>query len=473
MGIARRIARLLTAMVLLPLLLADCSHAQPALDRVAARGELRVITLQNAPVAFQTGDDGPSGMDLDLVRGFAEALGVEVRFITPASYEEILPLLRRGEADLVAGLIETPNRKEQLRFGPVYQELSSQVVYRNGATEPTPKLEGLRDGARIGVLSGSSHEELLESLRLVNPQISWVAYPGTDHLALLDQVGNGNLDYAVIDSRLLAQALRFYPELRAGPVLDQPRNKAWAFAPGEEDSLLEAAEAYFGGVRDNGRLAQLEDRYYGHLEQLDPFETQVFVSRLEERLDAYRGLFEQAAEETGIDWRLLAAMGYQESHWDPDAVSPTGVRGIMMLTRGTAKQLGIDDRTDPESSIRGGALYIRMVREKIPERIPEPDRTWMALAAYNIGYGHLEDARRLTQKRGGDPDRWMDVKSNLPLLSKESWYKQTRYGFARGQEPVRYVENIRGYYDLLVWREQRPATEETGRDSWLVALLGS
>ena len=148
-------------------------------------------------------------------------------------------------------------------------------------------------------------------------------------------------------------------------------------------------------------------------------------------------------------------MGYQESHWNPDAVSPTGVRGIMMLTEATARQLGVEDRVDPRQSIFGGARYLRRIKRKIPERIAEPDRTWLALAAYNIGFGHLEDARILTQANGGDPDRWEDVREHLPLLADPKWHTRTRHGYARGGQPVHYVENIRYYYDVLLWLDER------------------
>jgi membrane-bound lytic murein transglycosylase F len=128
------------------------------------------------------------------------------------------------------------------------------------------------------------------------------------------------------------------------------------------------------------------------------------------------------------------------------------VRGIMMLTRNTMQHLGINkSRHDPQASIEGGALYLASIKKKLPKRIKDPHRTWLALAAYNVGFGHLEDARILAQEDGANPDKWEDVKKYLPLLSQKKWYKKTRYGYARGREPVRYVENIRSYYDILVW----------------------
>jgi membrane-bound lytic murein transglycosylase F len=166
-------------------------------------------------------------------------------------------------------------------------------------------------------------------------------------------------------------------------------------------------------------------------------------------------VFQEVALAYDLDWRLLAAIGYQESHWDPDAASVTGVRGVMMLTQRTATQLGVTDRLDPEQSIEGGARYFKQMRKRLPGRIPEPDRSWMALAAYNMGMGHLRDARKLTQQQGGNPDRWQDVNERLPLLSQEKYYRETRYGYARGYEARQYVENIRRYYDALIWMETR------------------
>jgi len=163
-------------------------------------------------------------------------------------------------------------------------------------------------------------------------------------------------------------------------------------------------------------------------------------------------MFKAAAKKYHIDWRLLAAIGYQESHWNPKAISPTGVRGIMMLTRKTATELGVN-RLDPASSIEGGAKYYSQILNKMNPDIPQPDRSWLAMAAYNIGYYHLQDARRITRLRKQNPNYWLDVKKSLPLLTQKKWYSKTRYGYARGYEPVQYVENIRSYYDILKWTD--------------------
>ena len=177
------------------------------------------------------------------------------------------------------------------------------------------------------------------------------------------------------------------------------------------------------------------------------------------RLPLFQQFFEDAGKKQGLDWRLLAAIGYQESFWDPKARSPTGVRGIMMLTEETAKQMDIADLLDPQQSIDGGARYLRHLIDRLPERIIGTDRLWLALAAYNIGLYHLEDARVLTQKQGGDPDRWNDVKQRLPLLADPTWAAKVKYGAARGMEPVVFVNHVRTYYDVLVKQDE----EEKGR----------
>jgi membrane-bound lytic murein transglycosylase F len=228
------------------------------------------------------------------------------------------------------------------------------------------------------------------------------------------------------------------------------------FPPGDDLSLVDKANEYLQSLRKDGQLDRILEKYYTYVADFDYVGTRRYMQHIEQRLPEYRAMFEQAGEETGIDWRLLAAIGYQESHWNPQAVSPTGVRGLMMLTRDTMRQLGIDaDRHDAQVSIDGGARYIAQVKQRLPKRVKDPARTWMALAAYNVGYGHLEDARLLAKEAGADPDKWIEVKRYLPRLSQKKWYKKTRHGYARGHEPVRYVENIRSYYDILMWVTER------------------
>jgi membrane-bound lytic murein transglycosylase F len=449
-----------TLAVLLCLLLSACGHPVSILEQVQQQNQLIVLT-RNSSTTYYEGPDGPTGFEYELARRFADYLGVELHIVTPPNFNNILPLVALGDAHLAAaGLTVTRKRQEKVRFGPVYHTITPQLVYRSGTRRPRSLAD--LDGT-LEVLAGSSHEERLEELQQQYPDLKWQSNSEQDSEELLAMVWQQLIDYTVADSSELSVNRHYYPELQAAFDIAEPESLAWAFPQGDDDSLYLAAVTFFNKIKRNGTLAQLIERYFGHIEDFDYVGTRRYQAHVEQRLPAYRDLFIAAGEEIGMDWRLLAAIGYQESHWDPDAVSPTGVRGLMMLTLDAADDLGIENRLDPEQSIRGGAEYLVRMRERIPERIPEPDRTWLALAAYNVGYGHLEDARILTVKNKGDADKWVDVKKNLPLLSKKKWFQQTRYGYARGREPVRYVENIRTYYDILVWMTEQESPAVTVR----------
>jgi len=440
--------------VLLILLITACDLLPKSqLDRVKDSGELRVLT-RNSGTTYYEGPNGPAGLEYDLAAGFAEYLGVKLQIETPESLSQILRKIQFGAADMAAaGLTVTAERQAVLDFSTSYQRITPQLVYRVGVR--TPKNLNELQG-NLEVVADSSHAERLRVLQDEYPSLSFQENNELESEQLLNLVWEQVIDYTVADSNEVAISRRFYPELRVAFDISSAEPLAWAFPRGEDRSLIEKADEYLKTLKDNGQLDQLLERYYGYVTDFDYVGTRRYMKHIEQRLPRYRRWFEEAGEMTGIDWRLLAAIGYQESHWNPKAVSPTGVRGIMMLTQDTMRHLGITkSRLDPQASIEGGGRYIARVKNRIPKRISEPDRTWMALAAYNVGFGHLEDARVLAQSEGADQDKWIDVKKYLPLLSQKKWYKRTRHGYARGNEPVRYVENIRSYYDILAWTTEK------------------
>jgi membrane-bound lytic murein transglycosylase F len=444
--------RLLVA--LLPLFLAGCDLIpKTRLEQVQERGVLRVLT-RNSATTYYEGPYGPTGVEYDLAEGFARYLGVKLQIKVPDTLSDILQGTQSGSADMAAaGLTVTEDRREQFNFSSSYQRITPQLVYRSGTTPPR-NLDDLH--GTLEVVANSSHAERLRELKDEYPSLSFTENDELENEQLLSLVWEQVIDYTVADSNEVAISRRFYPELRVAFDISQPEPLAWAFPPGDDHSLLDKANEYLQTLRQSGRLERILQKYYAYVEDFDYVGTRRYMQHIEQRLPRYQAWFEKSGKDTGIDWRLLAAIGYQESHWNPKAVSPTGVRGLMMLTQSTMKQLGIDkSRHDPKASIEGGARYIKRVMKRLPKRIKNPDRTWMALAAYNIGFGHLEDARVLAQEDGADPDKWIDVKKYLPRLSQKKWYRKTRHGYARGEEPVRYVENIRSYYDILMWVTQR------------------
>jgi len=444
--------RLLLA--LLPLFIAGCDLIpKTRLEQVQERGVLRVLT-RNSATTYYEGPYGPTGVEYDLAEGFARYLGVKLQIKVPDTLSGILQGTQSGSADMAAaGLTVTEDRREQFNFSSSYQRITPQLVYRSG-TAPPRNLDDLH--GTLEVVANSSHAERLRELREEYPSLSFTENDKLENEQLLSLVWEQVIDYTVADSNEVAISRRFYPELRVAFDISQPEPLAWAFPPGDDHSLLDKANEYLQTLRQSGRLDRILQKYYAYVEDFDYVGTRRYMQHIEQRLPRYQAWFEQSGKDTGIDWRLLAAIGYQESHWNPKAVSPTGVRGLMMLTQSTMKQLGIEkSRHDPQASIEGGARYIKRVMKRLPKRVKNPDRTWMALAAYNIGFGHLEDARVLAQEDGADPDKWIDVKKYLPRLSQKKWYRKTRHGYARGEEPVRYVENIRSYYDILMWVTQR------------------
>lgn len=440
-----------TAFLSLPLLLWGC-YEKPAtvLQQIQQQGELVVVT-RYSPTTYYVGPNGETGFEYDLARRFAEYLDVDLRIVAAKNTSEVLDKLLSGEAHLAAaGLTVTDDLMRKVRFGPAYQEISQQLVYRRGTTPPG-SLDELQH-VKLDVVQGSSHADLLQTLKHKLPDLDWNEHEDLASGELLAEVWQGKHKLTIANSHEVAFLQRFYPELRIAFDLKDPKPLAWALPPGAEDnSLFYKAYDFFSELKASGELAQITERYYGHLRDFDYVGTRRFMRHVEQRLPRFIDAFQRAGRNSGIDWRLLAAVGYQESHWNPRAVSPTGVRGIMMLTQNTARRVKVTNRIDPTQSILGGSRYFSILKKRLPKRILEPDRTWLALAAYNVGLGHLEDARIITQRQGGDPDAWMDVKKRLPLLRKKPWYKHTKHGYARGDEAVQYVENIRLYYDILIW----------------------
>ena len=416
------------------------------LDRIKDRGELRVSTI-SSPLIYSTGSDGPSGLDYELAKRFADYLGVKLVITPQHNINDLFDALDSDDADMIAaGLIYNSERLNRARTGPAYYSVSQQLVYRLGS--PRPKSFSDLKGQLI-VASGSAHMTTLKQLKQTKyPDLNWGSSVDRSGKELLEQVADGKLDYTLGDSVTIALLQRIHPQLAVAFDVTEEEPVTWYFQQSHDDSLYAAMLDFYSEMVEDGSLARLEEKYLGHVGSFDYVDTKTFLSAIDNVLPSFQTLFEKHAGE--IDWKLLAAIAYQESHWNPQATSPTGVRGLMMLTRATASGLGVKDRVDPEESIKGGSVYLQRLMQKVPDTIPEDERIWFALAAYNLGYGHMLDARKLTKKQNGNPDSWVDVKMRLPMLSQKRYYPSTTYGYARGHEAYNYVENIRRYQVSLV-----------------------
>lgn len=382
----------------------------------------------------------------ELARLFGEQLGVSVELVSSAP-GQIEPMLVKHKAHFAAASLRSESTASTLHFGPAYQTVREQLICNSDRKIPRKFAEVA--GMNISVTANSAQEAALKEAVVEYPAIRWQSLQNSSVKQLLHEVANSELDCTVANENSYADARNYYSNLIATLDIGAPSRLAWALPRDADPELLREMQVFFARITQDGTLNRLLERYYGNNNRLRPTDAAAFIKKINETLPKYHSLFEEAAGLTGMDWRLLAAVAYQESQWNPLATSFTNVRGMMMLTEETADRMKVLNRLDARESIIAGAKYILLLKEQMPDRITEPDRTWMALAAYNQGYGHLEDARILTQRAGLNPDSWMDVKKWMPLLNQPGYYETLKHGYARGGEAVILVENIRSYYDML------------------------
>jgi membrane-bound lytic murein transglycosylase F len=416
------------------------------LQNILSRGELRVSTL-NSPQTFFNGPDGDLGFDYELASRFADYLGVKLVITPRKDVEQLFNDLQDHKADVLAsGLIYNPERLKAFRSGPEYYSVSQQVLYRQGSVRPK-SFADIKNS--LVVSAGAAHIDTLAGAKAKYPDLNWGVTHRYSPSELMQQVAQGKLKYTLGDSVTVALLQRVYPRLAVAFDATEDEPVTWYFnKQSDDDSLYAAMLDFFNQISEDGTLERLEEKYLGHVGDFDFVDTRTFLNTIDSKLSSLQPMFEKFAD--GIDWRLLAAISYQESHWDPEATSATGVRGMMMLTRATAQGLGVDNRLDTEQSIRGGARYLNHLIDSLPASIVEDDKIWFALAAYNMGFGHMLDARQLTVEQKGNPDSWVDVKQRLPMLNQKRYYSKTTYGYARGTQAFNYVENIRKYQISLV-----------------------
>jgi membrane-bound lytic murein transglycosylase F len=459
----------MAAVAFMSLVAASYSPPPRSVNPVQRRGELRVVTMEG-PTTYTKGTRGTEGPEFRLAQAFASQQGLDLYIYPVATPALMRAELAAGRADIAAGQLTADFSWRQTGdAAAVYDHVPQLVVYHRGEDEPSAADLGTLD---LLVKAGSPQEQMLERLKIRRfPTLAWTAVSA---LAVdpLQDVQNGVADYAVVDANEYVYAQHLYPDVIPAFSLPESRPVQWIVRHTDPD-LYAAVNRFVGSASQSGLLARLLAQPTQDQRLLAYEDTHQFHEDLAARLPQYRAWFEEASQQTGVDWRLLAAIGYQESKWDPEAQSQNGASGVMMLTSNTADSLGVADRADPRESILAGARYFEAVRAKIPAHIPEPDRTWLAIAAYNVGYGHLEDARVLAQMRGKNPDSWQDVREQLPLLADGSWYERLKHGFARGTEPAQFVDRIQRFLKLLEWQPgnagKRAQTAANPDATWVAA----
>lgn len=380
-----------------------------------------------------------------LVELFAAQLGVKLKTLELYPHQVPQALAKRLAHFSAIGM-RANEPDAELKFGVPYQTVSETVVCGD---KPPKNIQELNSRETI-VITGSAQEAALRVAQLQHSQLSWETVDKAKPNDLLEQVMRGETDCTVANEEQIAFMRNFHPDMEPTFEIASPSQLAWSFAPDADAELYGQMEKFFTRIEEDGTLDRMLERFYGHNDRIIPFDAAAFLTKTNAVLPRYRQLFEEAASLTGIEWQLLAAMAYRESHWNPQATSYTKVRGMMMLTEDTADRMKVSNRLDARESIMAGARYFQLLKEQLPLRIDEPERTWLALAAYNQGMGHLEDARILAQRYGLNPDSWVDVQKVMPKLRNPSIAKTLKNGYARGGEAVVFVETVRLYHDMLI-----------------------
>jgi membrane-bound lytic murein transglycosylase F len=435
-------SKLRWVLLLVGALIAACDGSAKRTERPP--GELRVAVLDD-PVFYQPpqGDGEPSGFEYDLLMAFAESRSRRLHLVLSSSPDAALALLAQGDVDFVASAQIQP--LAGLTFSVPLRD-ARPLIAQHVDSLPVDDVESLA-GRTVEVIPGTISEAGVLSLAESVP-ITLLRPPVTSSIDLLSRIAERKAELAATDSAHFDVAANYYPDLMVAQPLQGKVAYAWAFR-GTDTTLKAEADAFITAQAGSGNLERLHDRYFGHVKRINPIGATQFIEDMRRVLPRYRPLFQQAETITGIDWRLLAALAYQESRWNPLATSYTGVRGMMMLTEETADRLGVTNRLNAGESVRAGARYLADLVDRLSDDVDEPDRTWLALAAYNLGYGHLNGARQLAAGMQRDPNSWYEMKKVLPLMSRPEYYARLKSGRARGGEAVVLVENVRTYYDIL------------------------
>jgi membrane-bound lytic murein transglycosylase F len=444
---ARQTARLFR-LVLLSLLLAACGPTEtPRIADYRSLGELR-IAIRHDAISYRVDEDGrASGFEHDLLLALGDELEVEVIFVPYPDTTRALDAVVNGQVHIAAASLGV-NKRLPLQWSKPLREVEYVIVGRSGSKAEEPADEAGLVGRTVSARRGSLAAEKIMDIRKRRPGVN-VHFPiKAGEEQLLADVAAGRLDLVATDRLHYALAAHLHPALEIVHELPGRSVIAWAL-PAGQGLLAAAVDAFIARAGADGRLARLADRYFDYVRRLDEADIATFLARIQERLPRYRAFFHEAEAQTGVDWRYIAAVAYQESHWDPQATSFTGVRGMMMLTADTADRLGVDNRLDARQSILGGARYLGILKGMLPDEIDEPDRTWMATAAYNLGMGHMNGARAIARRLGKNDRAWWEMKSVLPLLSRPEYAQRLKSGPARGGEAVVMAENVRSYHDIL------------------------
>jgi membrane-bound lytic murein transglycosylase F len=431
------------------------------LDEIIERGYINAAVDYSSTTYFVYRGE-IMGFEYDLLRRLEDYLKIRVNITVQPSIEESIKLLNKGEVDIIAyPLTINKERKKIIAFTNHYITQTQVLVQRKPDNWRDMKLHEiektlLRDqvdliGKDVHVLNHSSYIGALESLsEQVGGDINIIEDdPSVDTEQLIKNVAEGLYDYTISDENIAFVNTSYYPILDIETPVSFPRRIAWAVrknAPELRDTLNFGLRA----LNKQGMINILYAKYFKSSRKAKRISESDYSSFSGGNLSPYDDLIKKNAQRINWDWRLLAAMVYQESKFDPSTTSWAGAKGLLQMMPATAKEQGVTNRASPEQSLKGGTDYILWLEKQWQPRVDNPEEQLkFVMASYNVGLGHVYDACALTEKVGGDPVLWADVRINLLKLSNRKYYSDpvVKLGYARGSEPVNYVDEILERHD--------------------------
>jgi membrane-bound lytic murein transglycosylase F len=411
---------------------------------IRERRVLRVLT-RNTPASYFLHRGEQMGFEFELVRKFAESQGLRLQIVVPDKGDQLIPWLLEGRGDLIAAMMTvTENRAAQVQFSRPYNQVSQVVVSR----QDEPAMTGPQDlaGRTLAVRKSSAYMETLQQLaETVDFEIAEVA-EDLETATLIRGVGAGTWDLTVADRSILDIELAYRDDIQAALQVGPETSLAWAVRPGNQE-LLQQVNLFLNEQYRGKFFNVLMEKYFTNKRHIGKIVQD--NNRSGASLSPYDDLFRKYGSQVNIDWRLLAAQGYQESRFNPTATSWAGAVGVMQIMPLAAEEVGVTgDLQDPEVGIEAGALYMRWLLDRFkdgPQDYGEQLR--FALGAYNAGRGHVLDGRRVAETIGKNPDQWFgNVEEAMVLLRKPEYASKSRFGYCRGDQPKRYVREITDRY---------------------------
>ncbi len=426
------------------------------LNNILKTGNITVITRNNSHCYYLYRGQA-MGFEYELAKLFADYLGVNLDVKIDEKWDSMIPALKNGTGSFIAAsMTVTPKRQKEAAFSNGYISTRQYVIIRRNNTG-IKKIEDLA-GKTVHVRKGTSYQERLEALRKDGIDVTIKLHDDIPTDELIQQVAEGTIEVTVADKNIALLNRRYYPQIAfAFPISDE-QSLGWAVKSCSR-KLLNKINFFFDKINSNGKFAEIYNKYYADIDNFDYVDLRKYHTRLNTRLPRYKHIIMEAAEKYNLDWRLIASQMYQESHFDPMATSHSGAFGLMQLTFLTANSLGVEDMFDPVQNINAGVRHLKNLYDHF-NGIDSPDRLFIALAAYNIGQGHIQDARNLAKQMNLDPDKWSSLEKTLPLLRYRKYYKKAKYGYCRGIEPINYIKQIMLYYDILRRQSLEFTTDE-------------